>query len=256
MRQMITVTQLKSFEISVPKVLVGTTTHSNGSRMKVLKRNILNLNAQECRDWGQLIMIDHSPESVAKEIIEMVKELPFSEKREVYWMHGEKPTGLWGKSAHQYILDLCQSKYYSFHSDDNFLAFNHLSSLCALLDVHAELDFVFSHCYRINQNKSIMRLNGFDLCETDLGSPLFRVDSCFRKVLPDLKVLPNVYAWDWEIMKVLTKAELKFACSGLATYIWTQMHPCDEKTLEQSAIKKDISKFKKIKAKYPGFKIY
>ena len=248
------VTEIKGM-VREPKVIVGTTTHGNGERMRVLKRNLVNLSLQDFHDWGQIIMVDHSPKVVARQIAMMVSELPDADRRAVYWMNGDKPTKRWGKTSHNEILKLAKGKasYYSFHSDDNFMAKNHLSSLLAFLEPQSELDFAYALCARLH-SKGIFPLKDFVLGHVDLGSPLFRINPCFTRYVPDLNEVADKYEWDWLMLARMVNKGAKFTCSGRLTYIWAQFRNCDQKKLEQTCTVVDRSTFESLSKRYAGFR--
>ena len=197
------------------RVTLSTTTHGNGERLGYLKRNFESLDESEFQNWLQIVVVDHSPLPVVQAIKTMILETKYPHRRRLVWLHGKQPTGVWGKFAHNIALQLCQTEFFAFYCDDNFYAPNHLTSLIEILDSNPELGFAFSfacHCASGNL------YTGFRVGHIDLGCPLFRTE-LFRKHLPSLAGIRNVYTWDWEMISFLGY-RTKFDTSGLVTFFF------------------------------------
>ena len=201
------------------RVTLSTTTHGNGERIEYLKRNIAALDDQEFTDWIQYIVVDHSPLPVVQSIKKLVLHSKYPHRRKIIWLHGKRPTGIWGKYAHNIALQACSTEYFAFYCDDNFYAPNHLSTLVEMFDSRADYGFVFSfgcHCRTGNL------FTGFKCGEIDLGCPLFRT-SLFRQHLPSLAGVRDVYTWDWEMISFLA-FRTYFDTSGLVTFFFGQKY--------------------------------
>jgi hypothetical protein len=208
---------MKKYEVKIvkkatcnsPKITLSTTTHGEGERYHYIKRNLLNLNQSQSRNWKQVIVIDHSSRKYVNKIILMVECMDFPENREIIWLTGGKPTGNWGRLAHNEVLKRCTTPFFGFHCDDNFVSKNNYEFCTDILDKNPKLGFIISNGFITAANKPLFK---FSLGEIDLGCPVFRKSESFDKYLPDLGGFPEgLYTWDWSVLSGLVSAGCSFS---------------------------------------------
>lgn len=238
-----------------PRLTLSTPIHGEGDRLDYLKRNLDNLDWQAYQDWKQVIIIDHSPRVVVDKVVSLVANSKYPDRREVLWMHGDKPTGAWGRFSHNEILRRCDTEYLAFHCDDNFVSRENYQDLVNLLDKNKELAFAYSCCCAFREGNKAL-LGEFKAGAIDLGCPVFRT-RFFRSHLPDLSMLPDIYQWDWKMVSWLAFNELLFTTTDRVGYFWAKNYHGPAEPVISDFGDHDIGQTRNIwdsiKMKYSGF---
>ena len=201
------------------RLTLSTPIHGDGDRVNGLKRNLDNMDWQGYQDWKQVIIIDHSPREVVDAVVAMVAASKHPDRREVLWMHGDKATGAWGRFSHNEVLRRCETEYFAFHCDDNFVSQNNYADLIKLME-GVDYGFSYSCCCAFREGDKNL-LSEFKEGAFDLGCPVFK-RKVFTQHLPDLSMLPDIYNWDWKMVSWLAFCEVHFTATNRIGYFWAR----------------------------------
>lgn len=229
---------------------LSTPIHGEGDRLIGLKRNLDNMDWQSYKDFKQVIIIDHSPENVIDSVKKLVANSKYPQKREILLMSGQTATGLWGKISHNVVWQQCDTPYFAFHCDDNFVSEHFYSNLINVIkDNH--FSFGGGIAYRDGSENV---LGGFGCGNYDLGHSVFNHKKC-HNILSNLRVLPDTYNFDWMMIECLIRNDALFTCHPNIGYFWGRDFSGDwhESILKYKNYAIEPSRIRQIEVSYAGF---
>jgi hypothetical protein len=174
-----------------PKVSIITTVYD---RVNCLRECIKSVQAVHFQDYEHIIVSDHPPEEVSKDIEAVVRQ---DDNSRICYADLDHRYNNWGIAPASTGLKLARGNYVCFLSDDNGYLPNHFDKLVELLDRDRSLGFVYSSCQYAG--RTVLRYSTPRPGRIDLGQPLFRRELFDRHLGGTLPF--KLLGWDWSMIE-------------------------------------------------------
>jgi hypothetical protein len=182
-----------------PTVSIITTVYD---RMDCLEDCLRSVSHLQYRDFEQIVVSDHPPDT----IVDRIKDLVETASGSISYANLNARFNNWGIAPASVGLHLARGRYVCFLSDDNGYTPDHLGPLVEALERESAISFAYSSCQYAGRHVlrgATPRPGGIDL-----GQPLFRKE-IFDRYMPGL--LPfDMMAWDWHMIEAFMRRGLRW----------------------------------------------
>jgi glycosyltransferase involved in cell wall biosynthesis len=191
-----------------PRVSIVTTVFD---RVDCLERCLRSVQRLTFRDVEQIVVSDAPAYPLVEDIAALCA------KYGVRHYNMPRRTNDWGHSPANAGLRAAAGEFVCFLSDDNAYLQEHLGPLVAALDADPGLGFAYSSCL-YNGWKELRQAPPAG-AGIDLGQPLFR-RSVLKEQLQDVLPCRGAFAWDWELIRTLMAADVRWKHVDEATFVF------------------------------------